>query len=140
MIPTPRHSQAASANRRVTWIHSALTRPEINAPTANANGTSISVYPEYSIGGWIIIVVWRSSGSRPAPSAGAGELVANGLANSTVSAVKNPASPNRTACAYGTISRTLLRVMNSAMLDQNESSITHSSSDPDWVAQTAAIR
>ncbi len=39
----------------------------ISAPIANANGIVNSVYPEYSIGGWIIIVVWRSNGSSPAP-------------------------------------------------------------------------
>ena len=83
----------------MTWIHSALRRPLISAPTANANGTSSSVYPEYSIGGWIIIVVWRSSGSRPAPSGGAGDVVANGLANRTLRPTKNVHSVNSTACA-----------------------------------------
>ena len=39
----PRHSQPASANRRVTWIHSAPSRPLASAPTQNANGTSSSV-------------------------------------------------------------------------------------------------
>ncbi len=46
MIPTPRNSQAASAKRRVTWIHSAPVRPVISAPTANANGIVSIVYPE----------------------------------------------------------------------------------------------
>ena len=61
-----------------------------------AKGTSSSVNPEYSVGGWIIIVVWRRSGSRPAPSAGGLALVANGLANSTISPTKKMAKPNRT--------------------------------------------
>ena len=34
-------------------------------------GTAHSVYPEYSIGGWIIMLGWRSSGLRPLPSGGA---------------------------------------------------------------------
>ena len=72
----PRKNQAASAKRRVARIHSASTRRAISAPTANANGTANSVYPEYSIGGWIIMLGWRSSGLRPVPSAGAtGERV-----------------------------------------------------------------
>ena len=61
-----------------------------------AKGTSSSVNPEYSIGGWIIIVVWRSSGSSPAPSGGGLTLVANGLANSTISPTKKIENPNRT--------------------------------------------
>ena len=38
---------------------------------ANAKGTAHSVYPEYSIGGWIIMLGWRSSGFSPLPSGGA---------------------------------------------------------------------
>ena len=37
----------------------------MSAPTANANGIANSVYPEYSIGGWIIMLGWRSSGFSP---------------------------------------------------------------------------
>ena len=54
---------ARSAASRV--IHSASTRRTISAPIANANGTAHSVYPEYSMGGWIIMLGWRSSGLRP---------------------------------------------------------------------------
>ena len=67
----PRNSQAASAKRRVERIHSASTRRRMSAPTANANGIANSVYPEYSIGGWIIMLGWRSSGFSPVPSGGA---------------------------------------------------------------------
>ena len=42
----PRKSHAASAKRRVERIHSASTRRATSAPTANANGTANSVYPE----------------------------------------------------------------------------------------------
>ena len=52
----------------------------ISAPIANANGIVSSVYPEYSIGGWIIMVVCSSSGSSPAPSRGGFDEVANGFA------------------------------------------------------------
>ena len=38
---------------------------------ANAKGTAHSVYPEYSIGGWIIMLGWRRSGLSPVPSGGA---------------------------------------------------------------------
>src|SRR3954462_10053338 len=70
----PRNSQAASAKRRVAVIHSASTLRAASAPISNAKGTVNSVYPEYSIGGGIIIDGWRSSGSRPAPCPGALEL------------------------------------------------------------------
>ena len=84
--------------------------------------------------------MWRRSGSSPAPSAGGLAAVLNGLANRTFRPVKKTAIPNSTACAYGTISRTRRRVRNSARLDQNASSITHSSSEPCCVDQMAAAR
>ena len=71
----------------------------ISAPTANANGIVSSVYPEYSIGGWIIMLGCSSSGSRPAPSAGGLALVANGLAKNAASEVKNAPKPSSTAVA-----------------------------------------
>ncbi len=79
-MPTPSSSQAASAKRRTAAIHSPSTRRAIRAPIAKARGIVQRVYPEYSIGGWIIMVGKRSSGSSPAPSAGAGLVVAKGLA------------------------------------------------------------
>jgi hypothetical protein len=60
-----------------------------------------ATYPEYSIGGWIIMLGCWSSGLRPMPSAGAGSSVANGLtppANS-ISPVKKAATPAITAVA-----------------------------------------
>ena len=70
-----------------------------SAPTANANGIVSSVYPEYSIGGWIIMLGCSSSGSSPAPSVGGFALVANGLAKNTASEVKNAPKPSSTAVA-----------------------------------------
>ena len=80
----PRKNQAASANRRTAPIQSASTRRVMSAPTANANGIVHSVYPEYSIGGWTIMLGWRRSGSSPTPSAGAGFASWNGLARNAV--------------------------------------------------------
>jgi hypothetical protein len=74
-MPTPRKNHAASAKRRVARIQSASTRRTTSAPMANAKGTAHSVYPEYSIGGWIIMLGWRSRGLRPLPSAGAAAKV-----------------------------------------------------------------
>ncbi len=79
-MPIPRNSQPANAKRRIALIQSASTRRASRAPTPNASGIVQSVYPEYSIGGWIIIVGNRSRGSSPAPSTGAGFVVANGFA------------------------------------------------------------
>ena len=79
-MPIPRNSQAANAKRRMAPIQSACRRRASSAPKPNASGIMHSVYPEYSIGGWIIIVGNRSSGSSPAPSGGAGVVVAKGLA------------------------------------------------------------
>ena len=42
---------------------------------------------------------WRSSGLRPAPSAGTGLTSANGLARNTVRAAKKPARASSTAVA-----------------------------------------
>ncbi len=81
-----------------------------------------------------------SSGSRPAPCAGGWALVVNGLASNgnTISEVKNAANPSSTAVAYGAISRTRLRVRNSARLDHSESRNTHSSSEPSCEDHAAA--
>ncbi len=137
-IPIPRNSQAASANRRVTAIQSEPSRPVIRAPIANANGIVSSVYPEYSIGGWIIMLGCRSSGSRPAPSVGGLPVVANGFAKNIVIEVKNAPNPSSTAVAYRAISRTRLRVRNRTRLDHIDSSHTHSSSDPSCEDHAAA--
>ena len=102
----------------------------ISAPIANANGIVSSVYPEYSIGGWIIMLGCSNSGSRPAPSGGGFAVVVNGLAKNTASEVKNAANPSSTAVAYGAISLTRLRVRNRTRLDHSDSSHTHSSSEP----------
>ena len=134
----PRNSQAASANRRVSEIHSAPSLPVTSAPIANANGIVSSVYPEYSIGGWIIIVGWSSRGSSPAPSAGGFALVVNGLAQNAASEVKNAAKPSSTAVAYGVISRARLRTRNRIRLDHSDSRNTHSSSEPSCEDHAAA--
>src|SRR5690242_20318940 len=134
----PRNNQAASANRRVTAIQSLRRRPVTRAPIANANGIVSSVYPEYSIGGWIIMLGCRSSGSRPEPSGGGIELVANGLAKNTVIAVKKAPKASSTAVAYGAISRTRRRVRNSTRLDHSDSSHTHSNSEPSCEDHAAA--
>src|SRR4051794_7549205 len=138
-MPIPSNSQAASAKRRVAVIHSASTLRTTSAPMANAKGTVNSVYPEYSIGGWIIIDGWRSSGLRPVPSAGATALVTNGDAANTSSPAKNEPKPASTAVATGVTSCIRLRVKNSTRLDHSASSQTHSSSEPSCEDQTAAI-
>src|SRR6476646_8695138 len=137
MIPIPRNSHAASAKRRVAVIHSASTRPATSAPTANAKGTVNSVYPEYSIGGWIIIDGCRSSGLSPLPSAGA-TPTSNGDTANTSSAAKNVAKPASTAVATGVTSRIRFLVRNSTAVDHSASSHTQSSSDPSCEDHTAA--
>src|SRR5436190_21222673 len=134
----PRNSQAASANRRVTAIHSDPSLPVIRAPTANANGIVNSVYPEYSIGGWIIMLGCRRRGSSPAPSAGGVAVVANGLAKKTVSMMKKAPKVSSTAVAYGAISRARRRDRNRTRLDHTESRNTHSSNDPSCEDHAAA--
>ena len=57
-------------------------------------------------------------------------MVANGLAQNTVSVEKNAAKPSSTAVAYGAISRSRRRVRNRTRLDQIDSRHTHSSSEP----------
>src|SRR4051794_36189404 len=140
MIPTPRKNQAASAKRRVAEIHSASTRRTTSAPTANAKGTANSVYPEYSIGGWIIMLGWRSSAFSPMPSCGGFGSSVNGLAANTSSPPKNAPKPSSTAVAYGATSRSCRRVRKSTRLDQSDSSQSHRSSDPSCDDHAAATR
>src|SRR5215207_3375256 len=128
----PRNSQAASAKRRVERIHWVSTRRAMSAPTAKANGIVNSVYPEYSIGGWIIMLGWRSSGLRPAPSGGTEASCWNGFANPTRSIAKNDANTHRTAVAHGVTWRRRRPVSASTRLDHSDSSQIHSSSEPSW--------
>ena len=135
----PRNSQAPSANRRVARIQSAApTWRATSAPTANANGIVKSVYPEYSIGGWIIMLGWRSSGLSPAPSAGTLASSPNGVSRKTSSPAKNAARPSRTAVAYGATRRSWRRVANRTRLDHSDSSSSHSSSEPSCDDHAAA--
>ena len=111
------------------------------APTANAKGTANSVYPEYSIGGWIIMLGCRSSGLRPTPSAGSGPIVrSNGDSRKISIAAKKAPSPSSTAVAYGATSRSRRRVTNRIRLDHSESSSSHSSSEPSCDDHTAVAR
>ena len=113
----------------------------MSAPTANANGIVHSVYPEYSIGGWTIMLGWRSSGSSPTPSAGAGFASANGLARNAVSPAKKPA---KTEEHRGRVRRRRRagagRVRASTRLDHSDSSQTHSSREPSCDDHTAVAR
>ena len=136
----PRKNHAASANRRTAPIQSASTRRVMSAPTANANGIAHSVYPEYSIGGWTIMLGWRRSGSSPTPSAGAGFASWNGLARNAVSPAKKPAKTSSTAVAHAVTSPSRRPVRASTRLDQSDSSQTHRSSEPSCDDQTAVAR
>src|SRR3954453_21643021 len=91
----PRKNHAISVNGRVTRIQSAFSRRVMSAPTANANGTANSVYPEYSIGGWIIMLGWRSSGLSPTPSGGTGLRPLNGDAMNTSRPMKKKTKQQR---------------------------------------------
>ena len=51
------------------WIHSSPGCLVISDAIANANGTTNPMKPRYSMGGWITMVQYWSSGFRPWPSA-----------------------------------------------------------------------
>src|SRR3954453_6176714 len=140
MIPTPRKNQAASAKRRVAEIHSASTRRTTSAPTANAKGTANSVYPEYSIGGGVIMLGGGSSGVNPMPPCGGFGSSVNGLAANTSSPPKNAPKPSSTAVAYGAMSRRRRRVRKITRLHHTDSSHSHRSSDPSCEDHDAATR
>ena len=135
----PSASHAPRAKRRVERIHSASTRRVMSAPTANAKGTAKSVYPEYSIGGWIIMLGWRRSGFSPVPSSGATGSTWNGDSMKTSRPQKKAPKPSSTAVAHGAISRMRLRVRKSTRLDQIDSMNTHRSSEPSCEAHGADI-
>src|ERR1700731_4869401 len=71
-IPQVRNSHVTIVHRRVMWIHFSPGYRIINAPSANANGTENPTYPRYSIGGWITISGYCSSGFNPNPSCATG--------------------------------------------------------------------
>src|SRR5215210_5950740 len=135
----PSMNQVASVNGRVLRIHSEPSRRVISAPIANANGTANSVYPEYSIGGWIIMLGCRSSGLSPEPSSGAIGSTSNGDSKKTSSEQKNAPKPSSTAVAHGATSRRRRRVRKSTRLDQIDSMKTHRRSEPSCEDQGAAI-
>ena len=89
------------------------------------------------MGGWIIIAGWRSSGFRPAPSAGGLASVVNGFSHPTISSRKKAAITPSTAVAQGAMSRSERRVRNSTALEKIDISSAHSSSEPSWVAHIA---
>jgi hypothetical protein len=93
----------------------------------------------YSIGGWIIIAGWRSSGLRPTPSAGGDASVSNGFSQPTISSRKNAAIDPSTAVAQGAMSRSERRVRNSTAVEKSERSVAQRRSDPSWVAHRAVI-
>jgi hypothetical protein len=82
----------------------------------------------------------RRSGSRPAPSGGAGSSSWNGFAQNTDSDRKKPAKPSRIAVAYGVASLSRGAATRTARLAHSDISITHSSSEPSCEDQIAVAR
>src|SRR3954452_23234307 len=109
----------------------------MSAPMAKANGIEETTYPEYSSGGWNIMLGCRSSGLSPAPSTGGFATCVNGLTLKTSRAQKNDASAPRTAVAQGTTSRWRWRFTTSTAAEKSDSSHTHRSSEPDWLDHMA---
>ena len=83
------------------------------------------------------IAGWRSSGSRPTPSGGAGLRRANGFASTSISPVKKAPNPMSTAVAHGASSRCLLRVANSTADEVSERTQAQSRSEPSWLDHIA---
>src|SRR5436190_15635097 len=83
------------------------------------------------------IAGWRSSGSRPTPSGGAGESLTNGFASINMRPQKKVARPPRTAVAQGASSRWRFRVANSTAEEAIESTQAHRSSEPSWLDHIA---
>ena len=63
--------------------------------------------------------------------------MSNGFSQPTISNRKNAATAPSTAVAQGAMSRSERRVRNSTALENSDSSVAHSSSEPSWVAHTA---
>jgi hypothetical protein len=88
------------------------------------------------------IAGWRSSGIRPAPSAGAGSSRANGFASApanSISPQKKAPNPISTAVAHGTTSRSRFRVAYRTAEEASDRTHAHSSSEPPWLDHIAVI-
>ncbi len=95
-MPQVRNSHVTMVQRRVMWIHFSPGYRIISAPSANAKGTANPTYPRYSIGGWITISGYCSSGFSPKPSCGTAPLTSeNGVAAKLSSSRKKTWMPAR---------------------------------------------
>ena len=127
-------------NGRVRRIHSGPSCRVTSAPTAKANGTANSVYPEYSIGGWIIMLGWRSSGLSPAPSAGGAASAVERRLEEDQQAAEERAEAEQ---HRGRVGRDLAQPAPGEEEDRaapQASRSTHSSSEPSCDDHTAVTR
>jgi hypothetical protein len=91
--------------RRVVTIHASSSLPVISAAMANAYGTVRPTKPVYKSGGWVIMLASSSSGLRPRPSGGAGEMVSNGLERNPSTPRKNADTMEKIMITHGMVSR-----------------------------------
>ena len=73
MMPVLWNSQVTSVQRRVVWIQASPGWRVISEPMAKANGTANPTYPRYSMGGWMAMAGYCSSGLSPWPSCTGGD-------------------------------------------------------------------
>src|SRR3954466_8396536 len=129
-MPQVRNSHVTIVQRRVMWIHFSPGYFMISAPSAKANGTEKPTYPRYSIGGWMTISGYCSSGFKPLPSSGGlpGSM-ANGCAAKFSSKRKKSWTPAMIVPAYAN-SRRSTRCRNRKTKPYVESSHAQKSSEP----------
>src|ERR1700693_36410 len=116
-MPVLWKSHVTMVHRRVVCIHESPGCLVINDAIANANGTVNPTYPRYSIGGWITIVQYCSSGFRPRPIPSTilprpATKIWNGLNTNAIRIRKNVSVDISTAVTHGIMSRNFRRFMN----------------------------
>src|SRR5579864_116477 len=103
--PMLRQYQAHIIHRRArSTPPSAAEGPAARAAMTIEKGTVRPTYPKYSVGGWIAIQGFNSSGFMPRPSSGANGTVANGDATAVNISRKNAATAAKTTITPGSSS------------------------------------
>ena len=139
MMPSVKKPHENNAQRRVSTSQPSPTRPVINAPIANANGTVIPTYPRYKIGGWNTTRMWFcNNGFGPGPSSTPGAPAANGFAGPNVKIKKKMPTKNIVARAQPTMGSAMRsRYLKTMPLVRQVRTSSHNRMEPSSALHTA---
>ena len=134
-------NQPKTAQRRTDRIQTSSSFPAMSAPTAKANGTAHTAYPDSMVGGWYVIVGFCRSGLRPRPSGKAPSTrnCSNGSVVNSSTESKNRKMPHSVRMAYGMMARLRVPLKNTARALKLASWKVQNSIEPFWPPQKDAI-